>query len=206
VSYLVLTEGAFGGAVAAALTAALPDVVVHPLSRLDELEPSLALVDAVLVALWRRYDRACDRVDVACRRAGVRWSQAVLHEAYLQVGPLVAPDAGPCFACYQRRALAHEPALEAEQALARAYARDPRLGVPGYLPATAALAAHLLARQATEVSAEGRLVRVHVLDGQIVDTQVVRIHGCDRCGRDGERATGGDRFVRELIPALEELR
>ncbi|MPZ50653.1 MAG: TOMM precursor leader peptide-binding protein [Dehalococcoidia bacterium] len=210
---IIFAEGSFGELVAETLrrrVAARVFSLVQSGGKLDEL---LGGEDFVAVALWRPYTNDCDELDAACFRHMVPWSAAVLSERYLYCGPLIVPGPGPCFHCYRRRFLTHLPAPERELALERAYASDPGLGSEGFAPASAGMAAAALlmdARAGDDVAEPGRLRRIDLLSGELVDTRVIRVHGCPRCGRhpgggSSNSQERGDRFVRHLQPTLEAM-
>jgi bacteriocin biosynthesis cyclodehydratase domain-containing protein len=209
---VVLHEGRFGAAVAQAL-GTLREVRPHPLvAARERLRALIAGADFVAVALWRRYEEECELLDAIAAETGVRWSLAVPIESALSCGPLVVPGHGACWRCYRRRALTHHRAPERELALAEGYRRDPALGPAGFTPPMVWTAAGaLLADASAPPSAAGRLRRVNLLTGMVIDTVVIGVHGCDRCrapssGADpGRGGQPGERFLEHLVPALEEL-
>jgi bacteriocin biosynthesis cyclodehydratase domain-containing protein len=204
---IVLHEGKFGAAVAQALgtlRAVRPETLTSARGRLREL---VSGADFVAVALWRRHDEECDELDALACEQRVRWSLAVPIESALSFGPLVVPGHGACWRCYRRRAMTHHRAPERELALAEAYRKNPALGPHGFTPPMVWMAAGaLLSDSGAAPSAAGRLRRVNALTGVVIDTMVVGVHGCDRCRlRASGAARPGDRFVDQMVPALEEL-
>ena len=203
---LILTEGRFGAAVAEiirpqvnATVRRLTDVVS------DRCAEFLSGATFVAAALWRPYDEACDLLDAACWRAGVPWSSAHLTEDKLVCGPLAIPGHGPCYGCFRRRYLTHHRAPERALCVGRVYANDPDLGPEGFVPAIAWIAASgLLSDARAPRTAAGRLRLVDLFTGGVVETRVVGVHHCARCGRQIEDRPGG-RFVRQMVPALQEL-
>jgi bacteriocin biosynthesis cyclodehydratase domain-containing protein len=207
---LVLTAGEFGHVAGRRLAALLQadgcevrrEALVASLAALPSL---VAQAAAVAVMAWRPYADAFRRIDDACHEAGTPWTLAEWHGTRLTCGPVVVPGQGPCYHCYQRRWASHHPAPERELVIERAYARDPALGLPGYigpLVEVAAAAAHEALRE--PVRHAGRLRLLDVLTGAVQETAVLGIHACPRCGL---RHAGppGHRFVERLQPAVEEL-
>jgi len=198
---LVLVQGTFGDAVAAALARVTPVRVAALVQPQAALEAVIEGAAFVAVALWRRHLAACDRLDAVCARRRIPWSLAVLDGAELLSGPVVAPG-GPCFGCYQRRWLTHVPTLDRERALDAAYAGDPALGPAGWLPGLVeAAAAGLLVDRADGAAAAGRVRWADALSGHFGETRVVRVGGCPRCGARG----GPERYTAKLVPVLEEV-
>jgi bacteriocin biosynthesis cyclodehydratase domain-containing protein len=169
---------------------------------LPDLADSILGAGFVAVAAWRRCPDACSLIDEACARAGIPWSSVLLDGSELVSGPVVVPGRGPCWSCYRRRLSAHTPAIERARHLDQAYAADPSLGPGGFLPAMVeAAAAGLLRDRLDGETAAGRVRIVDVLSGEVLETRVVRVHGCVRCGR----SRGGARYVEALAPIVDEV-
>ena len=203
---LILTEGRFGDAVASIITSQV-DATVRRLTDVihERRAEFLSGAPFVAVALWRPYDEECDALDEACWQAGVPWSSAYLTDDKLVCGPLTIPRHGPCYGCFRKRYLTHHRAPERELHVSRAYAHDPDLGPAGFVPAMAWIAASgLLSDARAPRTAAGRLRRIDLLAGGMIETGVVGVHHCSRCGRQiTERP--GESFVRQLVPAVQEL-
>lgn len=202
----MLTEGRFGAAVAQIIRPE-GDATVRRLTDVvhDRRAEFLSGATFVAVALWRLYDQECDLLDAACWRAGVSWSLAHLTEDKLVCGPLTIPRHGPCYGCFRRRSLTHHGAPERELGVGRAYANNRDLGPEGFVPAIAWLAASGLLSDARAPRTEaGRLRRIDLLTGGMIETGVVGVHHCPRCRRQIRERPGG-RFVRQLVPAVQEL-
>jgi bacteriocin biosynthesis cyclodehydratase domain-containing protein len=200
---VIFAEGAFGRDVAARLAAVESEVRTYPLAESStEFAALVNGADFVCAALWRRYVRECDLLDEACFERGIAWSSAVLEGSGLLSGPLIVPGSGGCYACYRKRWMTHAARPDREAALDQAYELDPALGSHGYPPSAAAMAAAglLLDRRDRETGA-GRIRHVNLLTGDAGETRVVRVHGCKRCSPSG----GNERFVRHLVPAVEEM-
>jgi hypothetical protein len=203
---LVLTAGRFGAAVGRILAVQAPSCRVTTLA--ESLAGGFAGVqdaDFVALAAWRLHDRESRALDEACWAAGVSWSSAYLSNGELFCGVRVTPGRGPCYPCFRRRFLTHQRAPERDLCVTRAYDRDPELGPEGFAPPTAWMAAAALFEDARATGEPGgRLRRVDLFTGEVVDTRVVAVHACPRCREDVAAERGG-RFVRHLSPAVEEI-
>jgi bacteriocin biosynthesis cyclodehydratase domain-containing protein len=200
---VVFSEGEFGRAVAADL-ARKESVREHSLvASRGEFDEAIEGADFVALALWRRYDRLAEEVGKSCSRAGLAWSSVFQSDHHLFCGPLVVPPEGPCYRCFCRRHLVHHLGADRELAVLRAYDKDYALGVEGFLPPSVGLAAAALLNDARSLT-RGRLRRIDLLTGELVDTRVSRLHGCELCG-GGEPTNGPQRFVRYLVPAVREI-
>ena len=201
---LVLFEGHFGEAVSERIRARLPTAsTLGFVAAAVDLNRLVAASDFVLVALWRPYVALCDQLDDVCHREGVPWSQAVLDDHYLYRGPVICPGRGPCFSCFRRRFMTHRPAPERDQAIIEAYDENPAIGPAGFCPATAAAAAAGLCLDARD-AVPGRLIRYDILHSSLLETRVIPVHACARCGQ-ARTSRKGERFVSHLIPYLDEV-
>jgi bacteriocin biosynthesis cyclodehydratase domain-containing protein len=199
-SFVLFTEGAFGAAVADRLEPRVERLRTAPLiASAGSLDEALAGADFAAAALWRRCPRELDALDAACHRGGVRWTSAILEDTHLRCGPLIEPYGGACHRCYRRRWLTHHPTPEREEALDAAYADAPARGVPGFTPSAVAMAVAAILLDRGE-SATGRLRRFDLLGCSVEETRVVRVHGCSRCSPPRQ---AGERYVRDLVAALE---
>ncbi len=200
-SFILFSEGSFGDAVAERIAAIVSGVQIMPLiASVDSLESLLHGKDFVGVASWRRYPDELDRLDEACNHARIPWSSVILEGPRIQCGPIIIPGQGPCYACYRNRWLTHLPFPEREQALEAAYASDYKLGLRGFTPSSARIAAAALLLDKKELArGPGRLRLIDLLYGSVEESRVIRIHGCARCSRETEP---GKRYVRELVNAL----
>lgn len=207
---LILTAGEFGRAAGARARQRL-DSPARPvrLAALPTTEAEarelVARASALAIAAWRPYPDVGRWIDDAAHAARVPWSRVVLHGTRLTCGPVVVPGQGPCFHCYQRRWASHHPAPERELVIEHAYARDPALGVTGFVAPMVEIAASALAEdlRAPEASA-GRVRLVDVISGAVQETAVLGIHACPRCGLP-HAGPAGTRFVEHLVPVIKEL-
>jgi bacteriocin biosynthesis cyclodehydratase domain-containing protein len=203
---VVFAEGAFGAAVGGLLARQTGAVVHGFLESAPSFAERIAGAEFVAVALWRLYESELQQLDEAAAAAGVPWSSAYPLQEMLYCGPLIVPRTGPCWACFQKRYRTHSPAADWEAALREAYRRDPARGPRGFAPPMAWIAASALIGDAREVgSAAGRLRRVDVCTGRLLETCVVRVHQCARCGRRVAGGRTGERFVDALAPAVRHV-
>lgn len=125
--------GAFGIAVRDRLCAANPTWTATTLEE---------AADAALhvVGMWRHDADLSAGLDSGARAGGAPWLPVVYSHPLLSVGPLVWEEGDACYGCYRRRRQQHGE-LRGEGLLAAATARDPALGVAGFLPHHAAISA-----------------------------------------------------------------
>ncbi|HEU0015976.1 MAG TPA: TOMM precursor leader peptide-binding protein [Longimicrobium sp.] len=200
---VVFSEGAFGRAAAAGL-ARRTLVEEHPLAASrGDYAGRVDGADFVALASWRRYDPLAEEVGAACARVGLPWSSVFLSDQHLFCGPLVVPPAPPCYRCFSRRHLAHQLTPDVDRAVSRQYDGHAALGVEGFLPPAAEMAAAALAEDARS-PLPGRVRRIDLLTTELVDTRVVPLHDCPLCAGDAPRDRTR-RFVHHLVPALRGI-
>lgn len=168
----------------------------------------LAGCDRAVFAAWREVRTELDELATAAAHACRPWLPVVFSHSQVRVGPVFAPDAGPCHVCFHVRSRQHsdvDPAVTDE--LDRQQTRDPGLGVTGYPPHLAALAAGQavgLLRAASGAGRQaraGRLVMISCLTDAVRVRRLVPQHGCPHCHPESEqRATAKARAdqLREL--------
>ncbi|RJE85822.1 TOMM precursor leader peptide-binding protein [Paracoccus onubensis] len=206
-----LTLGPFGAAVAEQAAcgdanAMQQEFPREALAAPEILDPLFERADFVAVAAWRPYTDMFMAVEEAARRTATPWSHAVLAGTHLSIGPLTHPGAPGCYACHIKRAGTHHRAPGREIVLDRFYRKNPDAGPEGFTGPMVSLAAHALrtdARAGREHA--GRLRIANVLTGAVTVTQVLPVHGCPSCFADRAQTEPGARFVRDLVPAIQEI-
>ncbi len=195
-------EGPFGSEVAA-LLADRADVTAAPLmGSLRSIDALVADTEFVAAPLWRNSEYALDCLDKACFARGISWMPIYAAGRYLIAGPTVSPAEGPCYACFRKRYLTHHPSPERELVLSHFYDRDEKLGPAGFIQPMVWLAASLILKTAANPKPQtGRVRQIDLLKGTILDTEVIRVHGCSRCGRLG--APPRARFISSFLPELQ---
>ena len=198
----IFFEGTFGAEVAA-LASERASVKTAPLlASLPSMETLVRNSEFVAVPLWRNCAYALDQLDKACFAAGTPWMAVYLSGRYLIAGATIVPAQGPCYACFRKRYLTHHPSPERELVLSHFYDRDHNLGPSGFIQPMVWLAASLILDTAADPKPNaGRVRQLDLLKGTLLDTRVIRVHGCPRCGRS--TASPRTRFVSSLIPELE---
>lgn len=201
--FILFTEGSFGNDVASALTSQTTGLTVMPLvTSSNSFNALVRRATFVGVALWRRYIRECDILDIACHENSTPWSAVVLEDSYLLSGPVIVPGVTACYSCFRRRYQTHAPLLDQEGAIDLAYDNDPTLGSPGHTPSAVALAvASLLLDRQEHSKCAGRARRVGLLSGDLDETRTVPVHGCERCSAK----SSGNRYTSDLVPAISEI-
>jgi bacteriocin biosynthesis cyclodehydratase domain-containing protein len=191
----IISVGAFGEAVAAALKELLPDVVQTGVDGQNQSYPaSWPLARVNIVASWRpvpALQRLLDRVSFAWKRPFI---VAVIDGPSLRVGPIIVPGSGACYGCYEKRFLQHSARQEVYRELQAHYDRHPESGAQGYLPSLVHIAALQLAQNILRLDQEpasvaGQIWHMNTLTRSTSTTRVVGVHACPRCGLKRDEAT-----------------
>ncbi len=147
----IATDGAFGAEVAGHLADLLQlaggSAEVVPEPPAGELAGFVSGVDVCVRASWRDVLAESAQLATAALTAGRTFLPVAFAHPYVRVGPLVVPGRAPCHRCYAVRVRQHANAVGEQNAVNDAYERalrrDPGLGVTGYPPHVAAIAAGL---------------------------------------------------------------
>lgn len=209
-STVIFTAGRFGADVAERMTRQLPagSVVVADLTApVDGFEQVIEGHDYLAVATWRPYVEACRALNDLCHRHGRSWSLAELSGTTLTCGPATAPGSGKgCYHCYVARTDAQKRDGDRSRVVRQAYARNPALGVPGFTPAMAAIAASALVEYAAApLASAGRFRCVDVLTGTVLESSLVPLHDCLRCRSLPPDYDPTNRYLDHMLPELEKL-
>ncbi|WP_423919767.1 TOMM precursor leader peptide-binding protein [Frigoribacterium sp. 2-23] len=158
----------------------------------SEWEPAALTV----VASWREQPREFAFVDDVCRRTGRAWLPVVLEPRHVRVGPLVSPATAACYQCFLSRQYQHGLLTPVDSQLQTLFDDDPTLGASGHLPlhveTAVALVDHVLAaadespRRTGDRTPGARLVRSGLSHLRLVESEVVPVTGCSRCGASSE--------------------
>jgi bacteriocin biosynthesis cyclodehydratase domain-containing protein len=142
----VVADGPFGQAVADSLagllTAAGATARIRQALTGQPLTRFIAGSNLCVRASWRDVRSEWEEVASAAAAAGRPWLPVGFGHPDVRVGPAVVPGVPPCYACYSVRSRQHSvTASKWADDLDLAFARDPALGVAGFPPHTAAIAA-----------------------------------------------------------------
>lgn len=202
---IILTAGKYGEAVANRL-AQLTTVKKAPLTGNPEnLELLIKNASSVAVASWRPYVDAYELIDELCFKYKKPWMLADIHGQRLTCGPVIVPGRSACFSCYHKRYLTQHRAPERELVMSNAYHRDAALGIEGFCNAMVEIGAAALFEQVdSDYSDAGCLRCVDVIGGTVLESKVIGIHSCKKCGV--KRTTDSSyRFVEKIVPAIKEI-
>ncbi len=203
----VLTIGSFGEAVAKILQEILPNVIVTP-QNTENQTPAVAnwpTAQLNVIAAWRPVPGMYRLLEATSYEWKLPFTTIVMETPNVRVGPLVLPDTGPCYSCYEKRVLQHSPQFAALQALQNHYERQPQSGPGGYLQAFAEVGAIRLAQMVVgaegelAVEAAGQVWQFNTVTRQATTGEVIGLHGCPRCGLKRDETT------RSYAPLRQEL-
>ncbi|MBV9257956.1 MAG: TOMM precursor leader peptide-binding protein [Ktedonobacteraceae bacterium] len=191
----IISVGAFGNAVAAALKELLPDVLQTGVDAQNQAYPaSWPIARVNILASWRpvpALQQLIDGISFAWKRPSIT---VVLNAPYLLIGPVVVPGISACYNCYERRFLQHSARQEVYRSLQAHYDQYPESGPQGYLPSLVHIAALRLAQNILQLDEDaskiaGQIWHMNTLTRYTFTARVVGVHACPRCGLRRDEAT-----------------
>ena len=144
----VLTIGAFGEAVAKVLQDLLPNVIVTPYHT-ESQTPAVAnwpTAQLNVIAAWRPVPGMYRLLEATSYEWKLPFTTVVMEAPNVRVGPLVLPDTGPCYSCYEKRVLQHSPQYTASRLCKTITNGSRKSGPGGYLHSFAEVGAIRLAQ------------------------------------------------------------
>jgi bacteriocin biosynthesis cyclodehydratase domain-containing protein len=193
----IVADGAFGREVADHLAALLwltgRAASVDPVPLDGDPSGLFSGADACVRASWRDIRAEWNESAEAALIAGRTFLPIAFAHPYVRVGPAVAPGLAPCHRCYSLRARQHANLVgdpnPVNDEYERALARDVRLGVTGYPPHIAAMAAGLAVTMLGAAGGRplvGWVARIDCGTDEVQNWRVIPTHGCQVCGPDLE--------------------
>jgi len=154
-----------------------------------------------ILATYRDIDADLEAFASAAASAGLPWLPVALSPGHVRVGPLTVPGAVPCPACYAARRAQHGWISGGWE---RALEQDHDLGIHGFAPHLAAMAAGLALAIAGPAEWPGRprpdgaLYLIDPARDAVSSWHVIPVHGCEACEpavrRAGSAAAGLERL------------
>lgn len=184
----ILAPDEFGQAVSEALQELVPWTVQMTRSIEQFLKiPALPGTQAYMLVAGYPASRLCHILNDLSYAHHVPFLPAIISSPYLEIGPLVIPGSGACYACYERRFLQHTPLPQVHKRRYQYYDTRVISDPVGYLPPLVFLTATRLAQllvQGLEQPghAGGYYWRWNIMQAEAHQSHVVGGHGCMYCG------------------------
>lgn len=184
----ILAPDEFGQAVSEALQELAPWTVQMTFSIEQFLKiPDLPGAQAYMLVVGHPASRLCHILNDLSYAHRVPFLPAIISSPYLEIGPLVIPGSGACYACYECRFLQHTPLPQVHKRRYQYYDTHALSDPVGYLPPLALLTATRLAQllvQGLEQPghAGGYYWRWNIMQAEAHQSHVVGVHGCMYCG------------------------
>lgn len=172
-----------------------------PSPRSRGLRAFLAAGSLGILATYRDIDADLEAFASAAGAAGRPWLPVALSPGHVRVGPLTIPGTVPCPGCYAARRAQHGWASGGWE---RALEQDHDLGIHGFPPHLAAMAAGLaltIAAPSEEPGTsrpDGALYLIDPATDAVSSWNVIPVHGCEACEpadrQAGAAAAGAERL------------
>lgn len=206
----ILAPDEFGQAVGEALQELVPWAVQMTLSIEQFLKtPDLPGAQAYLLVAGYPASRLCHILNDLSYTHQVPFLPAIISSPYLEIGPLVIPGSGACYACYECRFLQHTALPQVHKRRHQYYDTHPIPDPVGYLPPLAFLTATRLVQLLVQGlerpgHAGGYYWRWNIVHAEAHQSHVIGMHGCMYCGlkRDekGRSFQAMQGYLRRILP------
>ena len=190
----MISIGPFGKAVAALVKQALPNDRITCCAEYSSTDMSLPDAQIYIVVSWHPVHNLCCTIEKMCYSQKSIFIPAIMHDPWLQVGPIVIPGSGACYSCSQKRFLQHSPLSALYQDIYHYYDEHPEQGPQGFLLPVANLTAmrlllalETLASQSDQIA--GYMWRWTLATLEASGNLVTGVHGCPYCGLQREEST-----------------
>jgi bacteriocin biosynthesis cyclodehydratase domain-containing protein len=116
--------------------------------------------------------------------SGLPFIPVRLDTMKLQLGPWIEPKTGPCWFCWEKRALQHSSDAHALRLLRKYQETSPQAMRVGFLDPQARFAAALLLACVTSENSlrPGAYLEIDLLNGAREEGHLVGVHDCECCG------------------------
>ena len=183
----LLSVGPFGEAVGRYLLQMRSDVTTTPVPCVAELaSDSWPRARVRLVASWRPVAALCRRLDNLRFQNKIPFIPLILDSSLLQLGPVVIPESGCCWSCWERRTLQHAAVPSAHTALWDFYDNHDASGPQGYIEPFAVIGASRLSQMVDSLdccqAAPGQVWQMNLLSRRIETRCEIGVDGCPQCG------------------------
>ncbi len=202
----ILIAGSFGESVAERLAQDYEVSSLSLFSEQDVISEFIKSGDYLAVAAWRNYPEDLKFIDQVCWKYKIRWSLVFIDGVDLCCGPLIIPEKGTCFNCFQRRAESHHKSPDRLQSLQQYYTKNNHRGVEGYVQPMVEIAVSSLVEDKIAPShLVGKFRKINVLTANVMETEIIGIHGCALCRPKGDNYDPTNRYIEHLVGCLDEV-
>jgi bacteriocin biosynthesis cyclodehydratase domain-containing protein len=200
----VLSEGGFGGSVAAHLRhffATIHHIQLRP-PKLDVRSLPLEGSIPTVLAASRPLPTVCEALDQLAFSTGISFVPVILGSNLLTVGPVAGPGSQTCWSCWQKRCLQHSTRPEEEKEILHYYSNESSLGPSGFLEPfpfmAAARVAHILLPAATRLLAS-EVWQLKLYTREITIGASLGVHDCPQCGLHRPAISRTTKLLKEKV-------
>jgi hypothetical protein len=201
----LLTAGSFGESVADRLAQEYEISSLSLFSEQNVISEFIKSGNYLAVAAWRDYPEVFNFIDQICWKYKIRWSLAYIDGVDLCCGPLIVPEKGTCFNCFQRRSDSHQKSPDRLQSLRQYYTGNNNRGVEGYVqPMVEIAVSSLIEDKIAPSHLAGKFRKINVLTANVMESENIGIHGCALCRSKGDDYDPRNRYIEHLVGCLDE--
>jgi hypothetical protein len=183
----VLAVGKFGQDFASQLGLRIPSLKVTSLPiQTTQINPQMIpIVDLNILALWHHASGLLQQLDEFAYLHKSSWLPVVYDHPYIEIGPVIVPEVGPCYSCFKELELQGSSISAYTREIYDYYDRNPEAGPRGSLPAfsgwAAAIVAGLQSYKAHSALPCGYVWKMHVISRRIYQFQALSDMRCKCC-------------------------
>ncbi len=195
-SSLIVAAGTFGESAAQAYRRIIPAARISKAGKSGSV-PNVPLntISIVFIA-GRPYPSLSKALSKAALVRKISFLSVTLRNDYLLVGPLLLPNIGPCWKCWELRERAADANPSITYQVGQHYEQHPSQEPGGYLASLASVGASLAAGITMGVSSDkedasyaGAVVKVDLFCRSVTRSYVVECDNCEVCAPDASLAT-----------------
>lgn len=157
----------------------------------------------LVIAAWRPFPEICEFADAFCHARGMRFLPVILGPQNLEIGPLVVPGMSACWNCWRRRSKQHDPYRKERTVIDQYYSKHLDRGPLGFLEPFALIAAACVAESSKRLTGiAGQLCQVDLFTRKVINSRVIGIDGCSRCGLNGDQEVRTYEYLKRELSYL----
>jgi hypothetical protein len=130
----------------------------------------------------------CKRVENYSYSINAKFLPIIVNQPMITIGPLSNTEEGACFHCFSDRVLQHSPIAAVQRSVNVFYDGQITSSNIGHHPVDVTMFGNWLLFTIEEnlKSLEGRVINFNMYSRYGYQSEVVGVHGCDRCGTQDE--------------------
>lgn len=182
-------------------TATVSSIVNQQELNYEEIMETVNDADTFIVISDRPCISYCKMMSDFCHQYGKAFIPIIVDQPFLTIGPVYINHNDSCYYCFIDRSMQHSPIPKVAKSIWSYYEQNKTPGPRGFHPSEPALLANwILSHQKKGwVDIRNQVYQLNLVTRETVQSHVIGIHGCHRCGlgRD-EQTRGYEKLLAEI--------